>query len=86
MKTFIITNQHETLVGGIIPTTYYHDTWVEANDEEEAKAKFLAEWKPEKNANQNCFYAAALGVPKGTPTLSKGVEIIGIKEETNETS
>tara|TARA_X000000368_G_scaffold63418_1_gene44916 strand:+ start:103 stop:351 length:249 start_codon:yes stop_codon:yes gene_type:complete len=81
MKTFIITNQHETLIGGIIPTTYYADTYVEANDEDEARAKFLAEWKPEKDAAGNNFYGAALGVPQDIPTQSKGVEILSIKEE-----
>ena len=41
----------------------------------EAKAKFLAEWRPEINSGANNFYKAALGVPQDITTQSKGVEI-----------
>ena len=78
-KTYIINHKHETLIGGLIPTTYIADTRVEANDEDEAKAKLLAEWRPEINSGANNFYGAALGVPQDIPTQSKGVEILSIE-------
>ena len=62
MKTFLISHEHEKLIGGIVPFVTYADTEVKGNNEDEVREKFLSEWKSKETADNSDYQDKGLTI------------------------